>query len=558
MQSGYALDLISLILSKSTPRQAEISMSPFLKQAVPMGTLGAEVLQQTQIPESRRLKDRMVSTGWKLQSLNATADLVLQSATRLEKEIEQEAKYWEQVLAVKEKGWSLSRLPREKHTLGVRYGFAEGKEYTSSGPPMLTHFLAAPEFRDRGLAALRRGEGGAVDLDLGLNAPARQILRSQLVSHGQVIASSTKAFSTRFQDDSVKSMILEARNHIFDEELYHELLREARKMTNRGIQCTADSIVLSLEEDRQILIGLVPPESLESEEIGTSRQLAWQDAHLPDIIVSSLRILLCHAHKGNLKQRSQAPPPLTERKQPRSLYPILRPILAVLQHQSSLKRLCALLDKLRIVLGRADVILEVNKRQTAFDAIKTMSQKVNSDSSTADALVDLFLSPLLSVIHISLPTPALGLDIHVRTQSIQGTEYRINYVNPSGSVSARLRTESIFMTAQEVEDHVLHIFMTELVSKISSELRSWEVSAFHDGELRTQPDQDGRQQIISLSFTSNQLRVAWSSTGGKLEDFTKIYNWTASTSKTKGLLAVIRDIDSENTNKRPRLASSTS
>ena len=558
MQSGYALDLISLILSKLTPRQAEISMSPFLKQAVPMGTLGAEVLQQTQIPESRRLKDKMVSTGWKLQSLSATADLVLQSATRLEKEIEQEAKYWEQVLAVKEKGWSLSRLPREKHTLGVRYGFPEGKEYTSSGPPMLTHFLAAPEFRDRGLAALRRGEGGAVDLDLGLNAPARQILRSQLVSHGQVIASSTKAFSTRFQDDSVESMILEARNHIFDEELYHELLREARKMTNRGIQCTADSIVLSLEEDRQILIGLVPPESLESEEIGTSRQLAWQDAHLPDIIVSSLRILLCHAHQGNLKQRSQAPPPLTERKQPRSLYPILRPILAVLQHQSSLKRLCALLDKLRIVLGRADVILEVNKRQTAFDAIKTLSQKVNSDSSTADALVDLFLSPLLSVIHISLPTPALGLDIHVRTQSIQGTEYRINYVNPSGSVSARLRTESIFMTAQEVEDHVLHIFMTELVSKISSELRSWEVSAFHDGELRTQPDQDGRQQIISLSLTSNQLRVAWSSTGGKLEDFTKIYNWTASTSKTKGLLAVIRDIDSENTNKKPRLASSTS
>ena len=558
MQSGYALDLISLLLSKSTPRQAEISMSPFLRQEVPMGTLGAEVLQQTQITESRRLKDRMVSTGWKLQSLNATADSVLQSATRLEKEIEQEAKYWEQVLAVKEKGWSLSRLPREKHTLGVRYGFAEGKRYTRPGLLILMHFPAAPEFRDRGLAALRRGEGGAVDLDLGLNAPARHVLRSQLVSHGQVIASSTKAFSTHIPDNSVESMILEARNHIFDEELYHELLREARKMTNRGIQCTTDSIVLSLGEDRQILIGLVPPESLESDEIAKSRQLAWQDAHLPDIIVSSLRILLCHAHRGNMKHRSQVPPPLTERKQPRSLYAILRPILAVLQHQSALKGLCNLLDKLRTILSHADVILEVDKKQTAFDAIKTISQKVNSDPSTAEALVELFLSPLLSVIHISLPTPALGLDIHVRTQSIQGTEYRVNSVNPPGSVPAQLRTESVFMTTQEVEDHVLHLLMMELVSKISSELKSWEVSAFHDGELRTQPDQEGRQQTVSLSLTSNRLRMTWSSTGGKLEDFTKIYDWTASPSKSKGLLAVIRDIDSGNTSKRPRLASSVS
>lgn len=40
--------------------------------------------------------------------------------------MEVESKYWEQVLGVKENGWSLCRLPREKHTLGVKYGFNEG------------------------------------------------------------------------------------------------------------------------------------------------------------------------------------------------------------------------------------------------------------------------------------------------------------------------------------------------------------------------------------------------------------------------------------------------
>ena len=36
-----------------------------------------------------------------------------------------EARYWEDVLAVKQKGWSVCRYPRERQTLGVRYGFLE-------------------------------------------------------------------------------------------------------------------------------------------------------------------------------------------------------------------------------------------------------------------------------------------------------------------------------------------------------------------------------------------------------------------------------------------------
>lgn len=101
-------------------------MSPFLKQNLPMGSLGAEIFQLPQMSEMEKGRDELVSTGWKLQSLNSTADALLVSASRLEQEIARETKYWGQVLAVKEQGWSLNRLPREKSTLGVRYGFGEG------------------------------------------------------------------------------------------------------------------------------------------------------------------------------------------------------------------------------------------------------------------------------------------------------------------------------------------------------------------------------------------------------------------------------------------------
>lgn len=127
MESAYALDFVSLLLSRHAFKQAETTISPFLKQNVPMGSLGTEILQLPQVSDSKNRDDDRVSTGWKQQSLHATQDSLIQAATRLEKDLERETDYWEQVLAVKEKGWSICRLPREKHTLGVRYGFLEGK-----------------------------------------------------------------------------------------------------------------------------------------------------------------------------------------------------------------------------------------------------------------------------------------------------------------------------------------------------------------------------------------------------------------------------------------------
>lgn len=92
-----------------------------------MGSLGAEIVQPPQKPQSEKSHDDLVTSGWKLQSLSSAADALLASATRLEREIKRETIYWGQVLGVKEQAWSLHRLPRERHTLGVRYGFSEGE-----------------------------------------------------------------------------------------------------------------------------------------------------------------------------------------------------------------------------------------------------------------------------------------------------------------------------------------------------------------------------------------------------------------------------------------------
>lgn len=126
METMFALDFVSLLLSKHAPRQAETSMSAFLKQVAPVGSLNADIVNPPQKPETAVVDTKSVSRGWRLQSFNAAANKLLKAASRLEEEVASETKYWGEVLAVKDKGWKVCRMPRERQTLGVQYGFLEG------------------------------------------------------------------------------------------------------------------------------------------------------------------------------------------------------------------------------------------------------------------------------------------------------------------------------------------------------------------------------------------------------------------------------------------------
>ena len=107
-------------------QQALSSVDPYIRETLPKGALGEHRLQAPQKSETDSQNVQMVELGWKTQSLESAADSLLNSATRLEKELEAETRYWDQVLKIKEQGWSVTRLPRERHALGVRFGFAEG------------------------------------------------------------------------------------------------------------------------------------------------------------------------------------------------------------------------------------------------------------------------------------------------------------------------------------------------------------------------------------------------------------------------------------------------
>lgn len=98
----YALDFISLLLTKDAPVGA-IEISPLLTELVGPKTLGADKVAASKLTEAQKLDDKQIARGWKAQSLTKAIDSIQASAERLEQEIERETKYWEQVLAVRDR-----------------------------------------------------------------------------------------------------------------------------------------------------------------------------------------------------------------------------------------------------------------------------------------------------------------------------------------------------------------------------------------------------------------------------------------------------------------------
>lgn len=140
-EATYALDYVSLALSKFAPRQAEMSMSQYLKFKIPQGSLDIDRVSAPEETEAQKSDIKAVSRGWTLESFDSSADKLLQAATRLEEEVAAETKYWSEILAVKEKGWKICRLPQERQTLGVQFGFLEGKFVVNLTSPFLLSSL---------------------------------------------------------------------------------------------------------------------------------------------------------------------------------------------------------------------------------------------------------------------------------------------------------------------------------------------------------------------------------------------------------------------------------
>jgi len=214
-------------------------MSPALKAAVPPGCLGFDRISR-KVDKAALEDDKKVARAWKMEGLNSAADALLGASKKLGAEVEKETKYWEGVLAIRNDGWLITRMPRERNVLGVRYGFAE----------------AAREYKDKGIGALRRNDDGTVRMDDvdTTGARGRAMLRVRIVRNDEVVGTSTQRAGKN--DGSVRDMIRRARNFIYEDELFFEIMKEARLFAGQGMRTSEDAAMIELGEGKMVVLDM--------------------------------------------------------------------------------------------------------------------------------------------------------------------------------------------------------------------------------------------------------------------------------------------------------------
>lgn len=126
------LDFLSLLLSKQNPTQASATLSQGLRDLVGIGTMGADRLDESNITDSKVRDQEEIAIGWTLMETNKACEAAEAAREFLDREMTAEGRFWEEVVAVQKSGWSVSRVPQERHSLGVRFGFSEGRRCSLS------------------------------------------------------------------------------------------------------------------------------------------------------------------------------------------------------------------------------------------------------------------------------------------------------------------------------------------------------------------------------------------------------------------------------------------
>ncbi|KAK4239172.1 subunit 17 of mediator complex-domain-containing protein [Achaetomium macrosporum] len=400
--SLLALDFVSLLLSKENPAQAVATFSPGLRDIVGIGTLGASMLEApTTLAHSRVPDNKLVAIGKRLMDLNRAADTALAASKRLQREIGFETKYWSEVLAVSEDGWRTFRIPYEPQTMGVKFGFSN----------------AAPEFKAQSIAPMRRAADGSVRLEHGRMGGGTKRLRVSILENGVAVGRSSLPRPVPL-DAPLQDRVKESRDTIFARELWHEINREARMLSTRGVSLEDSAVTYPLDNTKTVSVQLV---TLGEEEATVSGEHPGAQDALANWLCTTLSLLLSNAHRANEQRRSESS--VNKRSTPPSS--ILAPLITYYEYDRTVQKCAQHLAAFTTVLHGAGV---GNPTVTMKESRFTPLLGAPASTSLAALLVkpplvqfDLTITPIARVQILLKPTP----------HSLSGATFSVSFTPPA-------------------------------------------------------------------------------------------------------------------------------
>jgi mediator of RNA polymerase II transcription subunit 17 len=481
-------------------------MSPALKEAVPIGTLATHVLQSKPPPTALRKQLNLASQGWRSNSFKSASEKLSKASTKLQAEAEKESRYWAQIADLTARGWPVSRLPRDAKAIGVHFGFPE----------------AAQQFRDRGFALLRQSEDGTVSLD---NPRRRKRLGVAVTRNNKTTGVFHFRTTQKDQTANIDQQITEARDSLFEEELFYEISREARSIANQGITTRGQHIEIAL--DAHSKLSLLFGEEHENDESTSS-----EDKETAEFVGTSLRLLLNAMHEQNLARRSQRPPVMTLKPRPVPEYALIRPLLAHLRHRTQLTALWTYCDAQTQPFTKAGLPVAIRAEESSAGVFKSL--KIESSATT---LAELML-PAKTALEVTLAGER-RLQVGLATflgAPLFGSRFETSKVDfDFASVPS-----SHHETFEAFTSFIRHVLLLDLVAHIASlaakapsksqntdrrESKHWKVSSPHSGELTLW---DSGEAVKKIQAAVHSHSISIKLTTKPMEDAPKhlMWSWT--------------------------------
>ena len=197
---------------------------------------------------------------------------------------------------------------------------------------------------------------------------------------------------------TLEARIRYARDSLYDEELYHEMIRESRTLASLGVGMNRSSIYYESRVQSNAAVQLsLDLMSLDEDHSLISETSDNEDA-LAQAVVLAARLLLGQAHRERLKKRSELPAPLSDKqKDEKPILPILRPIISFVLHRSALDRLNSYMNVVARVLESAN--LQISQQPARFNLPDL------TDSTNINTFIKTLMQPWVSeaALHISAP-----------------------------------------------------------------------------------------------------------------------------------------------------------
>ncbi|GMM35001.1 Srb4 protein [Saccharomycopsis crataegensis] len=356
-EASLSLDFVSLLVTSVRPNVGKTSMSSHLKQFVPLGSLNSDRIGIDESATHGKLQNVEVNqkalVSWKIDSLTRIIEMVNQKSRNLVVEAGKEKRYFQDLHKLSitkslnyengnEKQYEEVLFKIGEREIGIKYGYQDsGSRYRL----------------DRGVAALEKSKGtGELAFRHHKAGTATTIMNKIMVKIFEKIdgefamVSESKVNNNDDDDDDevnenmetwqkVQWEIKRARNLVFEEELFYQLIKEAKVLLPYGAKIVSNRKISIELEDQLIEIIYVTIEKDGSENVKKDEKDKNDNNNdnnnlKADYVVNFLKLMLCHYHKTNVYETNN------NGVVSGNLIPLLlRPLIGKFNHEHFMKRL---------------------------------------------------------------------------------------------------------------------------------------------------------------------------------------------------------------------------